>query len=156
MANFGKGSTRHLNQLCEPLQKVNKAAIKYYDYSIVDSHRNKIRQNKYFDQGVSKVRWPDSSHNSKPAEAFDAYPYHPIFRSLTEAPSVVKRIIIATGYGKMKVLAFIREEYCIMAQTILIKAKDLDIKIRWGGDWDSDGDRLDQTFNDLSHFEIIK
>ena len=28
------------------------------------------------------------------------------------------------------------------------------IKIRWGGDWDSDYDLNDQTFNDLVHFEI--
>ena len=27
--------------------------------------------------------------------------------------------------------------------------------IRWGGDWDSDKDFRDQTFNDLPHFEVI-
>ena len=31
----------------------------------------------------------------------------------------------------------------------------MNIKIRWGGDWDSDNIMKDQTFNDLPHFEII-
>ncbi len=33
-------------------------------------------------------------------------------------------------------------------------AKDLKIEIRWGGDWDRDGDTTDQTFNDLVHWEL--
>ena len=33
-------------------------------------------------------------------------------------------------------------------------AEQLGIKIRWGGDWDSDFDFKDQTFNDLVHFEL--
>jgi peptidoglycan L-alanyl-D-glutamate endopeptidase CwlK len=28
------------------------------------------------------------------------------------------------------------------------------IKIRWGGDWDSDGDINDNRFDDLVHVEI--
>ena len=28
------------------------------------------------------------------------------------------------------------------------------IKIRWGGDWDSDNDLHDQNFIDLPHFEL--
>lgn len=33
---------------------------------------------------------------------------------------------------------------------------EMDIPIRWGGDWDRDNDIHDQTFNDLLHFEIPK
>lgn len=33
-------------------------------------------------------------------------------------------------------------------------AKNKGVEIRWGGDWDSDGDIHDQTFNDLPHFEL--
>jgi len=33
-------------------------------------------------------------------------------------------------------------------------ALELGIAIRWGGDWDGDGDRTDQTFNDLCHWEL--
>ncbi|WP_232367585.1 M15 family metallopeptidase domain-containing protein [Alteromonas pelagimontana] len=28
--------------------------------------------------------------------------------------------------------------------------------VRWGGDWDMDGQTLDQKFNDLPHFELYK
>ena len=34
-------------------------------------------------------------------------------------------------------------------------AKEKGIKIRWGGDWDSDGEVLDQTFMDLVHIEVL-
>jgi hypothetical protein len=31
----------------------------------------------------------------------------------------------------------------------------MEVKLRWGGDWDSDKDTKDQNFNDLPHFELI-
>jgi len=34
-------------------------------------------------------------------------------------------------------------------------AYEMDISIRWGGDWDGDWNLFDQTFNDLVHFEVI-
>jgi len=36
------------------------------------------------------------------------------------------------------------------------ESKNHGIKLRWGGDWDMDGDMTDQRFNDLVHFEINK
>ena len=33
-------------------------------------------------------------------------------------------------------------------------ALELGIRIRWGGDWDGDGDKTDQSFNDLCHWEL--
>jgi len=33
-------------------------------------------------------------------------------------------------------------------------ASQMGIKIRWGGDWDSDGSVCDNKFNDLVHFEL--
>lgn len=34
-------------------------------------------------------------------------------------------------------------------------AQMFNIKIRWGGDWDSDNDLKDQNFYDLPHFELV-
>jgi hypothetical protein len=34
-------------------------------------------------------------------------------------------------------------------------AKQLNVKVRWGGDWDSDGDVKDNGFDDLVHVEIL-
>ena len=33
-------------------------------------------------------------------------------------------------------------------------AKQLNVPVRWGGDWDSDGDIKDNGFDDLVHIEI--
>jgi len=38
--------------------------------------------------------------------------------------------------------------------TMLYKNGTIKSRIRWGGDWDSDTDLKDNTFNDLPHFEI--
>lgn len=40
-------------------------------------------------------------------------------------------------------------------ERVLKVADSMQIKLRWGGDWDGDGDYLDQKFNDLVHFERI-
>ncbi len=45
---------------------------------------------------------------------------------------------------------------CVIAGVMFSCAAELGEKIRWGGDWDSDGNLGDQTFNDLYHFEILK
>ncbi|MDD5487050.1 MAG: M15 family metallopeptidase [Dehalococcoidales bacterium] len=44
---------------------------------------------------------------------------------------------------------------CIVAGVMAACAGELDVNIRWGGDWDSDGDVRDNNFNDLYHFELI-
>lgn len=42
-----------------------------------------------------------------------------------------------------------------LASAMLDAAKELGITIRWGGDWDMDGDTTDQSFNDWPHFELV-
>jgi hypothetical protein len=34
-------------------------------------------------------------------------------------------------------------------------AHEMGVKIRWGGDWDSDGEIKDNSFDDLVHVELI-
>lgn len=46
--------------------------------------------------------------------------------------------------------------YYMLAGHILATAKRLGYKMKWGGDWDSDNDLDDQTFNDLCHFELVR
>jgi len=40
-------------------------------------------------------------------------------------------------------------------ERVLKVAESMGVKLRWGGDWDGDGDYTDQTFNDLVHFELL-
>lgn len=35
-------------------------------------------------------------------------------------------------------------------------AKELGVSIRWGGDWDMDGDHKDEKFFDSPHFELLR
>ena len=34
-------------------------------------------------------------------------------------------------------------------------AKQLNTNIRWGGDWDNDGEIADNSFDDLVHVELL-
>jgi hypothetical protein len=42
-----------------------------------------------------------------------------------------------------------------VAGRIIQMAAEDGVLIRWGGDWDSDGDLTDQTFDDLFHLEVV-
>lgn len=43
-----------------------------------------------------------------------------------------------------------------VSEAMLRASSELNIKIRWGGDWDMDGDSKDERFYDGPHFELIK
>lgn len=42
-----------------------------------------------------------------------------------------------------------------LASVVLQCAAELDIKIRWGGDWSGDGRSSDERFFDGPHFELV-
>jgi peptidoglycan L-alanyl-D-glutamate endopeptidase CwlK len=44
--------------------------------------------------------------------------------------------------------------YDILDEAMQRAAMELGLGIRWGGNWDGDNDRTDQTFNDLCHWEL--
>lgn len=85
-------------------------------------------QNEYFRRRKTQVEWPDGKHNSRPAEAVDVAPYPVNWEDL--------------------------QRFYYFAGVVTGVALQLDISIRWGGDWDSDTQVKDNTFNDLVHFEI--
>jgi len=47
------------------------------------------------------------------------------------------------------------ERFYVLAGVIMACAHEEGVKIRWGGDWDSDGDYHDSSFIDLPHFELV-
>ena len=100
-----------------------------YNISILCGHRDKHDQDKAFESGNSKLKWPDSKHNEFPSKAWDCALY-PV-----EWEDVGRHYML---------VGIIRE-----------RARALDIPIRCGADWDSDFATNDQTFNDLVHFEYI-
>ena len=132
---FGDTSQVKLLNLDYGLQSIMNAALHtdIMDFSIVEGHRGKEQQNKYCREGKSRVQWPNGKHNKMPSHAVDAAPY----------------INGKISWNKL--------HCCVLAGIILACAARLGIPIRWGGNWDRDGEPItDQEFQDLVHYEIVK
>ena len=128
MYSFGKRSRENLAQCHPDLQRLFNEVIKYRDCSVICGHRSEIEQSSAYLKGLSKLRFPQSKHNTSPSMAVDVVPY-PIDWEDTG------RFYAFAGY-------------------VQALADTLGIKIRWGGDWDMDLSTTDQRFHDLPHYEI--
>ncbi len=134
MPNYGKRSRKQLGTCHRDLQTIFSAILPYIDHSIIEGTRDEETQNRYFNEGKSKIKYPNGKHNSTPSMAVDVVPY-------PEGYGDVKKMILLAGYVM-----------CITEQ--LYREGKIEHKIRWGGDWDSDKDLKDQTFNDYPHYEL--
>lgn len=130
MPSFSDRSEKRLMTCDSRLIEIFAELVKIYDCSIVCGHRNAKDQNAAFESNNSKVKWPDSKHNSYPSLGVDVVPYPSLWDS--------------------------GEQFYFMAGMVFMIAQRKGIKIRWGGDWDRDGDFNDQKFMDLGHFEIVE
>lgn len=133
MPIFGTRSKEQLATCDEKLQKVAHAVIKIMDFTVLEGHRNKEKQDEAVKKGFSKVKWPTGKHNKTPSLAMDLAPYPIDFSNRAKA--------IARFY--------------LLAGVVMATAHELGIKLRWGGDWDGDWDLFDQKFDDLGHFELL-
>jgi peptidoglycan L-alanyl-D-glutamate endopeptidase CwlK len=136
MPSFSRKSNDRLKTCSWDLQQVFQEVIKHYDCTILEGHRGEVKQKRLFAEGSSKVDWPDGKHNAYPAKAVDVAPY-PIPENW--------------GADHWKDLVHFYQ----LAAVVKYVGLQMGIKIRWGGDWDGDGDYKDQTFNDLVHFELL-
>lgn len=154
---WGRSSLERQTKSSENCRRVQNRALGFgvMDMSIICTHRPEAEQTEAFFMGFSKVNWPDSKHNSDPATAFDMYPYHPKFKLLTGSDEQVLHVAAVMDWDVERARGFILAEFHGMARLILAAAAVEGVKLRWGGDWDSDGDTTDQSFNDLGHFEEI-
>ena len=128
MPRFGSRSKKRLATCDDRLQGLFKEVVKHFDCSVIQGHRGKADQNNAFDEGRSKLRYPDGNHNAVPSKAVDVAPY-PIDWSD-------------------------RDRFHYFSGFVLGIASQMGLKIRWGGDWDRDTQVKDNKFDDLPHFEI--
>jgi peptidoglycan L-alanyl-D-glutamate endopeptidase CwlK len=138
MTVLSKASTDKLSTCDQRLQRVfHEVAARWPggDISILCGHRNEADQNQAFAEGRSKKRWPDGEHNSLPSKAVDAVP--------TEITAGVRKI----DWND-------RERITLFAGFVIAVGLMLGIRLRWGGDWDSDTDVKENGFDDLVHFEL--
>jgi len=49
-----------------------------------------------------------------------------------------------------------KQRFSVLAGLMYAAAAVVGVKIRWGGDWDSDGNNADSNFNDLPHYELLE
>ena len=131
MYTFGPTSKLRMEGCHPDIQKILNEAIQIIDFSVLEGHRDEKRQNRFFRSGASKLKWPHSKHNKLPSMAVDVAPYP----------------IIWEGHVA-------RARFYYLQGIIKGIAETLEISIRFGGDWDGDGDITDQSFNDLPHFEL--
>ncbi len=128
MPRFGRRSRKNLETCNEDLQELFNEVIKFFDCTVIQGHRGKEEQNKYFDEGKSKVKYPNGRHNANPSNAVDVVPY-PIDWKDTD------RMYYFAGF--VKGIAY-----------------KMGIPIRWGGDWNDNTEVKDTNFKDLPHFEL--
>jgi len=133
MPEFSAKSMAKLSTVHEELQLLFMQVVVHMDCTIIEGYRDQRTQNEYYAIKKSKLLWPESKHNTSPSLAVDVAPYLP-------------------GKG----VSWDSKQCYLLAGFVKAKAAELGIKIRWGGDWDSDNDLSDQTFNDLVHYELIE
>lgn len=75
MPKFSNSSKDKL-KTCHPiLQCIMNEAIKAYDFTILCGYRGESAQNKAYEKGNSKLKFPKSKHNKIPSLAVDIAPY---------------------------------------------------------------------------------
>ena len=132
-AKLGSASVRKLGSCHVDIIKLVRLVEKRapFDFAVLEGHRTVERQKELFEQGKTKIDGETrlGKHNYSPSEAVDLAPY-PIDWQDT------KRFMVLGG-------------------VVLSCAKELGVDIRWGADWDRDGDYSDHSFIDLPHFERV-
>ena len=129
MPRFGKVSRERLATCDERLQRVFNEVINYVDCSVLEGHRSGERQDKLYDEGKTKVKYPNGRHNASPSNAVDVVPYPVDWND--------------------------RERFHLFAGFVLGIAYSMDISLRWGGDWNQNFEVDDNKFDDFPHFELL-
>ena len=124
MPKFGKRSKERLRGVDARLVSVLNELVKIMDVTIIEGLRSKQRQEILLKEGKTKTKF--SKHIE--GKAVDLAPYPIDWED--------------------------RDRFHYMGGMIRGIAKQLNINVRWGGDWDSDGETKDNRFDDLVHVEI--
>lgn len=129
MPRFSSTSRERL-ETCHPkLQELLNEAIKVFDFTVLKGHRSEEEQNDAYVNGNSTLKWPESKHNKVPSHAVDIAPYPIDWNNITR---------FAHLQGFIRGLAYERG-----------------INVRFGCDWDMDGEITDHDFMDWPHLEIL-
>ena len=125
MYKFGRKSKERLKGVDAKLVNVLNELIKIMDVTIIEGLRTEERQKELLKKGATKVKY--SKHME--GKAVDLAPYPIDWKN--------------------------RDGFHYMGGMVRGIGKQMNVNVRWGGDWDSDGDVKDNGFDDLVHVEIL-
>tara|TARA_R100001377_G_scaffold74245_1_gene50450 strand:+ start:80 stop:469 length:390 start_codon:yes stop_codon:yes gene_type:complete len=128
MPKFGKRSKERLKGVDTKLVNVLNELIKIMDCTIIEGVRSEEKQQEYFKKGKSKIDGITKKGMHQLGKAIDLAPYPIDWND--------------------------RDRFHYMGGMIRGIAKQLNVNVRWGGDWDSDGQTKDNSFDDLVHVEV--
>ena len=129
-ASFSKLTTCHLD-----LQALFFEVIRSRDCTVLEGYRNQVDQDKAYEEGNSKLKWPNGKHNNQPSLAVDVIKY-----------PIDWHDIIGNCYFA---------GFCMGVAEMLYSQGKITHKIRWGGDFNQNNEVKDGKFLDIVHFEII-
>mgnify|MGYP003147596349 CR=1 FL=1 len=124
MPRFGRRSRSRLKGVNSGLVNVLNELVKIMDVTVIEGVRSQERQDELVAQGKSKTKFGKHVEG----KAVDLAPYPIDWND--------------------------RERFHYMGGMIRGIGQQLGVKVRWGGDWDSDGEIADNKFDDLVHVEI--
>ena len=136
---LGNQSLKNLEGVHPKLVSVVKRAIEIseVDFKVLEGVRTTERQKQLYAQGRTKpgqkVTWTLTSNHFKKADGFG----HAV--DLLPAPYTWSPPF--TRFDQMAVAMF-------------AAARELNIKLRWGADWDRDGNLRERGESDSPHFEL--
>lgn len=125
MPYFSSQSEARLKQCDQRLQEILRTVIQDYDFSVLCGYRSKDKQDEAYANGRSKLRYPNSKHNTLPSLAVDIAPYPIDWDDI--------------------------ERFHELAGRVLEAAHLLDIPIEWGGHWKTFKDYPHYQIAEVSH-----
>ena len=139
MWSYGRKSKLKLDTVYPLLRQVAVRALQIspYDITIIHGWRGEDIQNALYDSGASQKPWPYSKHNNTKDSK-------PLSLAIDFGPWVNGRV----PWGETHIFA-------IIAGCFFAAAYELEVELRYGGDWDGDGSTKDQTLMDWGHVECV-
>jgi peptidoglycan L-alanyl-D-glutamate endopeptidase CwlK len=144
MYKFSKKSLLILSSCHADIIKIMVESIKLsrIDFCIIEGKRSIEKQQKYFAEGKSKI------------DGVTARSKHQGYPTDDDVSFAVDICAVKNSYD-VKALCFLADVIILTAKK-LYADKIITHELRWGGNWDGDGEIMtDQTFIDLPHFELI-
>jgi hypothetical protein len=148
---------RKLKQLHPGPRRVMEAIEQTFPHDVLQTARTMEEQQENVRKRVSKTL--ESKHlyeySAEPERGVDAIDVAPAPLRYPQKPKGVRRAVFALFASYIKELCrwYYFGGYVLGTADQMWMRGEIDSRLRWGGDWDSDREVKDQVFDDLGHFE---